>query len=150
MNKTNVFTVLISILLLSNSPFSVANVDSKIELCRIIKDDIERLTCYDKIPTAKAVTKLIVKKKDDTFGLGLKELRKDEPELIHLTVKKVKKNPYGILTVTFTDGQKWKQIDSTKLKLKAGNQVIIRKAALGSFFLQKPDSSTSIRIKRIK
>jgi hypothetical protein len=50
--------------------------------------------------------------------------------------------------VTLDNGQVWRQIDTGNLRLSEGDDVIIRKAAFGSFMMQKPGSKRSVRVKR--
>jgi hypothetical protein len=54
------------------------------------------------------------------------------------------------MVVTLADGQVWAQLDpDTRAKLKVGDTVTIRRAALGSYLLVTP-SGMATRVKRLK
>lgn len=52
------------------------------------------------------------------------------------------------LTVTLDNGQIWRQLDNQTMQLEVGEAVVIRKASLGSFLMEKQSGSRSIRVKR--
>jgi len=127
--------------------------------CRQIQQDDKRLACYDKISIkniknkAKQATAKVADKpatKVDINEFGLKAKKENEPDAFVATVVKLKKNPYGLFTITLDNGQIWKQIDSRKFRLKVDNKIQIEKGALGSFKLKKVDSNASTRVKRVK
>ena len=68
---------------------------------------------------------------------------------IEAIVTDVQKSAAKKLTVILDNGQIWRQLDSQPLRLKSGETVIIRKASLGSFFMEKKSGSRSIRVKRV-
>lgn len=53
---------------------------------------------------------------------------------ISSSVADVSSGPRGNLTITLANGQKWRQKDG-RIKAKAGDKVVIRSAALGSYFM---------------
>lgn len=92
--------------------------------------------------------------KEDAFGKehlkkSAEEINNDISE-IKLTVKSISKNVYDKMTVTFTNGQKWKQTDSVKYRLSAGNEVSLKKGTLGTVYLSKSGTSKTMKVKRIK
>ncbi len=87
----------------------------------------------------------------DTFGKEnsvLQELKKQETS-ITATVVKVTYGAYKKFTVTLDNGQRWKQSDSRRLRLKPNDTVIINRAALNSFLLKKQNSNSTRRVKRV-
>jgi hypothetical protein len=100
------------------------------------------------VATAKVTTK------EDAFGK--EHLKKSAAEInndiseIKLTIKSISKNVYDKMTLTFTNGQKWKQTDSVKYRLSAGNEVLLKKGTLGTVYLSKPGTSKTMKVKRIK
>ncbi len=98
-------------------------------------------TAVNRIQTTQA--------KADMFGQEHIQTSKGLPELT-LTIKSLKKNPYGKLKFTFENGQIWQQKDSATLKLKAGDTVIIKRGALSSFYLKKLDANRTVKVKRVK
>ena len=67
---------------------------------------------------------------------------------IEAVVTDVRESATEKLTVALDNGQIWQQLDSQRLLLKSGETVIIRKASLGSFLMEKQSGSRSIRVKR--
>lgn len=130
--------------------------------CRAIADNAARLTCYDaqvaKLDEAERASDVVVvdraeikKARKGLFGLSLPDLgsifggKKDgdpEPELteIESTVRAAAIGAGGKLTVIIADGARWVQTDTKAMRVpKAGTPVKIRKAAMGSFFMNIDD-----------
>ncbi|MCL1078468.1 hypothetical protein D5R81_11090 [Parashewanella spongiae] len=152
------WSILASILF---STQSLAGVEQELQQCATINDKLERLICYDKL-AARPSTAVNSVPSADTFGqskskveaqkddFGQTKPKKDALERVELTIKKIKKHPYGNLIITFENGQVWKQTSVGKYRLKVGNKVFIKKGALGSFLLGTADRNTTIRVKRTK
>lgn len=91
------------------------------------------------------------------FGKNEKEIRKSAQEAAGTTeidqmdarVSEVRKSATGKAIITLDNGQVWKQIDSSRLRLSSDDQVTIRRASLGSFLLYKTGSKSLMRVKRI-
>lgn len=98
-------------------------------------------------PTTLPAT--LSKSAEDEFGGNFKAEEKSL-EKLYMEVASVKKDPYGALKISFSNGQVWKQSDSRRYKLKAGETVYVEKAALGSFVLGTDTRNATIRVKRIK
>jgi len=98
--------------------------------------------------TATTLPAALPKNAEDDFG----NLKSEEKSLekLYMEVASVKKDPYGALKISFSNGQVWKQSDSRRYKLKAGETVYVEKAALGSFVLGTDTRNATIRVKRIK
>jgi hypothetical protein len=73
----------------------------------------------------------------------------EEIDRMDARVSKVRPSATGKAIITLDNGQVWTQIDNSRLRLSSYDQVIIRRASLGSFMLNKIDSKTSMRVKRI-
>jgi len=118
------------------------------------------------LPAAAAVTTAATETKEpaanispeDLFGKNQEEIRKsvqeatDTPEIneIEAKVSKLSKSvATGYVVITLDNGQVWKQIDSSKLRLSDNDQVTIRRASFGSFMLKKTGRNTTMRVKRI-
>lgn len=52
------------------------------------------------------------------------------------------------MLITLDNGQVWKQVDSSSLRLRVGDAVEIERASLGSFMLKKQGSKRSMRVSR--
>ena len=64
------------------------------------------------------------------------------------TVAKLQQYSYNKVLITLDNGQVWKQIDSSNLRLRVGDGVEIERASLGSFMLRKQGSKRSMRVSR--
>ncbi len=89
------------------------------------------------------------------FGLSVAAKQARDPEKakqdsISAEVATVARRPTGEMVVTLANGQVWAQLDSdTRARLKTGDTVTIRRAALGSYLLVTP-SKMAMRVKRVK
>jgi hypothetical protein len=140
--------------------------------CSQESDSLKRLLCFDQLvesivqsESPQIITEIIPVEATDSpmpviqsetdepqirENFGLPERPLDTPDKIYGTVAKVKKNTFGKHTITFADGQVWKQTDSSRLRLKVGDQIFVEKGALGSHFLGKENTNTRMRVKRVK
>ncbi|RLV61363.1 hypothetical protein D5018_02490 [Parashewanella curva] len=150
-----------SALFISTSSF--AGIETQLKRCQIINDKLERLICYDRVAKSvnststtslskakvqSASKNLIPANPEDDFGRV-----KPKPDAIaklNLTVASVTKSHYGTLRIRFSNGQSWRQLDSRRFRLKRGDKVFIKKAALGSFLLGMDGRNSTIRVKRDK
>jgi len=143
--------------------------------CVSIEDAAARLGCYDQAfgrpAAAPAAASAIVggdaaaaasvdaARGVDEFGLSEAAKRQRDPEKakdtmptsISSTVSDVSFRPTGEVVVTLENGQVWTQAETvtTKARVKAGDEVTIRKAAMGSYVLVTP-SRTAIRVRRAR
>ncbi len=86
---------------------------------------------------------------EDKFGLPLIQLvEKDQATSLTAQVREVKKTPRGKLIITLENGQIWKQTDSDRLLLRAGDSVNIERGLLGAFFLKTAAGTSRIKVKR--
>jgi ABC-type enterochelin transport system ATPase subunit len=66
------------------------------------------------------------------------------------TVSEITTQPHGERVIALENGQVWMQKSlENVIRIKVGDQVTIRRAALGSFMLSPP-SGQSIRVTRVK
>ncbi len=72
----------------------------------------------------------------------------EQIDRIVATVTDVRQSTTRKLTVTLDNGQVWRQLDSRPMRLGAGEAVVIRKASLGSFLMEKQSGGRSIRVRR--
>lgn len=176
--KSNSLTSL-AILALLSFTVQAETLNTSLEKCAKIQDDLARLGCFDDLvehtlvpvngnakasietPTAKietlavpVVTKATKATKAANFGAEhLKKSNVDEDDLqVVFTVEKLSKDQYGKLRFTFKNGQQWQQTDSTFLSVKVGDSVLLTKGFMNAIYLKKnkPNSSKKIRIKRQK
>lgn len=136
--------------------------------CAVIEDGQERLACYDaafprpvdrpvreEVPDADSTQ---TDKRSQDFGLSEAQLRAREPErardkrveLIEATVVGIRYRSSGERIITLDNGQVWLQTEVTvRGPLTEGDQVNIRRAALGSFMLVTP-GRVALRVRRME
>lgn len=122
-----------------------------------------RLACYDKaFPPVEGAESGVAgleerrKQAIEDFGFNKQqrverdpELQAIEPDRIQATVEGVLERPSGERVITLVNGQVWLLTEGgSRGRLKAGDQVTIRNAALGSFMLITP-SGIALRAKRL-
>lgn len=94
---------------------------------------------------------------EDLFGKNYAEVHKSvqeatgskEIDRIESFVTKIKPAADGKAIITLDNGQVWTQIDNSRLRLSSYDKVVIRRASLGSFMLNKDGSKTSMRVRRV-
>lgn len=124
--------------------------------CRAITDDAGRLACYDRLAMDSAATPAPITP-EALFGMEpaaaatlLQRQQGDEPlQYIEQPVATVTTDHEGKLALGLANGQQWVQVDSGRLRLKPGDTVRIRRAALGSHLLHAPAGGRSIRVRRV-
>ncbi len=137
----------------------------QVSTCSQITSNEARLSCFDKLTTNTGqVTQAIETSVQQANQLSTQQIdafakeqvKLDEAEQaqeltsISATVATLSKTVHGQWKMTFENGQKWLQKDSTKLSLKVGQQVVISKGALGAIYLKKANSNKRIKVKRLK
>jgi hypothetical protein len=93
---------------------------------------------------------------EDLFGKTCDEVQRtvqeatgsERIESLNATVSKLQQYSYGRVLITLDNGQVWKQVDSSSLRLRVGDAVDIERASLGSFMLRKKGSKRSMRVAR--
>lgn len=145
--------------------------------CAATPDDAARLACFDAAVAGlqgaeakgefAAVTRAEVESVErEAFGLSLPSLPRlvgplfggggDDRgeaglERVTLTVTRVDRDPRGRLLLTMENGQVWAQTDGRSVRTRGDGPwtAEIRKAALGSFFLNL-DGQTAFRAERVE
>ena len=102
--------------------------------CRQIKDVEERVACYDEFV-------------DSRFGETSPSI--EQIEQIEATVADVRDTAGSKMVVLLDNGQTWRQLDNKTLHLENGEAVVVRRASLGSYLLEKKSGSRPVRVKRL-
>lgn len=134
-----------------------SDIAADIARCRSETDDARRLQCYDGLansgkPVApKTPTKMTQAEFGVSNGPIAAQQSKSQPQLQEIAAKAVdvKKKTNGELVVTLDNDQVWQQLQPSNLRLKAGDEVIIKAGALGSFILVAP-SERGTKVQRVK
>jgi hypothetical protein len=101
-------------------------------------------------PQPTTVVNNTIKQQQAKFGDENKQRSEDLIQQIRATIVEVQKAPRGELVLTLDNGQVWRQSDSARLRLRKGQVVVIKRAALGSFFIGKKNTNRLMRAKRVK
>lgn len=93
---------------------------------------------------------------EDLFGKSGDEVERTVQEAtgsapldsLSATVTKLQKYSYDKVLITLDNGQVWKQVDGSNVRLRVGDTVEIERASLGSFMLKKQGSKRTMRVSR--
>lgn len=93
---------------------------------------------------------------EDLFGKSGDEVERTVEEVtgderidsLSATVTRLHQYNYDRVLITLDNGQVWKQVDSSSLRVRVGDAVDIERASLGSFMLRKKGSKRSMRVSR--
>lgn len=138
--------------------------------CRAITEAAQRLACYDgkvaAIDTAEKAGDVVVADKAQIqesrkalFGFGAIRLPvfggkdgeddKDAPTQIEAKIVAVSDPGYNKYEYTLDNGMHWRQTEASDNLPRAGQTVVIRSGALGSYFL-KVGKSRAVRAMRVR
>jgi hypothetical protein len=135
--------------------------------CRPLTDAAQRLACYDKaaagLDQAEAKGEVVVVDREQVreagrqafgFSFRMPEVftRGEKPETLDqltATAARAYQGADGKWTVELEDGAVWRQVDSEPVKRapKKGSKVELRKAAMGSYFMNI-DGQRAVRAQR--
>ena len=158
---------------------SGVSAQSDLGSCRQLTDNLERVACYDLIVDQMQQSQTMPLRSDEltraqsnrkpeessrfvesgadqlksesktTSAFGLPPEKRDLSTTQRSSVSRIDKNAHGKLVVHLANGQVWRQLDSSRLPVRSGEDVVIRSASLGSHLLEKASGSRKIRVKRI-
>jgi hypothetical protein len=148
-------------------PPSAPAVQAVIDCAKVVQND-QRLACYDAAVAAMAKAQttgdLVAidraqrrAARRQAFGMSLPSLafldrgeRPEEASSLTTTVTGVTRTPDGKWVITVEGGAVWRQTDDNELarEPRIGSAVRIRKAALGSFFVNI-DRQQALRMRRV-
>ncbi len=136
--------------------------------CLGIESDDARLRCYDEVAARQdtpapateppAVTMPApAASQDQTFGRSAEDMSAiiakvagvDEVDEISATVIRVTRDPHGRFAVLLDSQQRWRQIGAERFKIKAGDEIVIRRAALSSYSLQRRSGGRKTKVRRL-
>jgi hypothetical protein len=91
-----------------------------------------------------------VSQQQASFGQENKKRTTDLINQIKAQIVQIKTSAYGEQIITLSNAQVWRQTDNTRLKLRKDQVVIIKRGAMGSFFIGKENANKRMRAKRVK
>ena len=156
MSASRALPVTFVILTLALGPALATDLDTELTACRAVEADSERLACYDAIgsrPQAAAAEPVTAA----TFGKSADDAGREKrdsfgpTDLRQLEAKVVKLRPTGDykVEITLDNGQRWRQVSSSYLKLRVGDAIVIKRAALDSYRLVRVGNNRSMSVRRV-
>lgn len=110
---------------------------------------VDRLVTKKVAPLVEPVASVpVVAKPAAEFG-QLKPTPREQQKVTS-TVRSFSRSSLKKLIITMENQQVWQQIDSQRMILKFGDEVIIRTASLNSYKMSKASGGRSIRVRRIR
>ncbi len=109
--------------------------------CALIEDDTTRLGCYDKVvqPTVESIAREAPAPVIETAA-----------ELVNIaaTISTALHSPYTGWSITFENGQSWKQIGTASFVVKASDTCTISPGPMNAYLLQCADRARRIQVER--
>lgn len=143
--------------------------------CSKVDNSLKRLVCYDKLvqranglqnsdlpelrqqqrtrvadTKAESVEQNLTKEQAFGFEKDIQIQKEAEFDSIRAIALKIELNPYKRMTITLDNGQVWKEAEKGYAKIKEGDEVIVERGMMGSFYIKKADSKRRSRVKRSK
>ena len=159
----------LSIFIVSLPVKAAVSSDAALERCRAEQNALRRLACYDGINVANstvatettkstealaqaeaALGPMPVTPPQQNFGLEHKQVNDDSEQELTVIVQSVSYSPRKELIIDFTNGQRWRQVGSGRYNIDNGEEHLIKRGILNSFFLANKQNNRTIKIKREK
>ena len=149
-------------LLVAIAGFSMSFVaaEPSLESCANIKDDTDRLSCYDNLYKAtnredsNTQKSISAPSKQATVpeNFGLKEkLNSSAPQGVSAVIKSISALNNGRVSISLDNGQTWRSNDDPgRLRLKPLTKVTITESRIGGFVLKAEGQKGFVRVKRVK
>jgi len=106
------------------------------------------------VATSLSARAAVSKNSVDTFGAenlkGNDENEAEEIDEITLNVQQIITHPRGEHTYVMANNQHWRESKPSRLNVKEGQNVIIKKGMFSSYYLMLEDSNRRISVKRTK
>lgn len=68
---------------------------------------------------------------------------------ITMAVTSVARDPHGKITIKLDNGQRWRQVRTERFDVSVGDEVVIKRAILGSFTLQRKSGGKKTKVRRV-
>ena len=159
--RTGLAFTALSFAAVAGGPASAAELPEAIARCAEVDDNLERLTCYDRLNPPRRGASTAPGAPGAEFGVNEELKRKREasgeaapepkaPDRITAKVTKISADTAGATLVELDNGQVWQQVQHRIEQIAApGDEVTLTRGALGSYFLVSK-SRLSTRVKRVK
>ena len=146
----------VRLLFLAAGLASVAQAD-ELSDCSTLQADEARLKCYDESMQKKAPAEDAESVPERVFGKSADETSaiiaeasgvEDVAEISGLVVAAAE-DPYGRITVELDNGQRWQQTRTDRFDVDVGEEVVVHKAALSSYTLQRKSGGRQTKVRRV-
>lgn len=116
--------------------------------CTELARDAERLQCYDRVVellTSGQAERAAAVRREEFFGVSAERIptasskSDDDQDTLQATVRAVATDATGAQLIELDNGQVWRQTDTKRISLGAGDRVRVARAALGTFRLIAPN-----------
>ena len=134
--------------------------EPSLESCASIKDNKDRLSCYDNLykatkPEDSMAQKIIPAQSKQAVvpeNFGLKEkLNSSTPQGVSAVIKSTSALNNGRVSINLDNGQTWRSNnDPGRLRLKPLTKVTITESRIGGFVLKAEGQKGFVRVKRVK
>ncbi|EKE84473.1 hypothetical protein [Idiomarina xiamenensis] len=160
-----------ALLALMSVPAAAQSVSQQqLATCAGIQNALQRLVCYDKLAQGEGVDVAAAVSTnnnsssntngpaqaqpqpsyEEEFGKEHRDYAKNRPDRLNVDISSYKQDPYGKWTITLSNGQVWKQSEtSSNFSFDEGASYFIERGVLNSFFLGRTDLNTRLRVRRI-
>jgi hypothetical protein len=136
---------------------AVERIPAELRSCLGIERNTERLACFDRGVAVILGDGAAAPSVESSFGMVASAPRADavraasaeDLKSVRGKVVDIKVGNDGSAVVTLDNGQVWRQISGGLLLLKAGDDVTINRAAMGSFQMVVPSGRTG-KFKRVR
>lgn len=88
---------------------------------------------------------------ENSFGAEqLKNKDSEEQQVLSSSISDIKEDFRKLKTITLSNGQVWRQVESLRFKIKSGDKISIEKGVFGAYYMSQENLNSKIRVKRIK
>ena len=139
---------------------SFVSAEPSLESCASIKEDADRLSCYDNLYKATKPEDSMIQKTipapskqaavPENFGLKEK-LDSSASQGVSAVIKSISALNNGRVSISLDNGQTWRSNDDPgRLRLKPLTEVTITESRIGGFVLKAEGQKGFVRVKRVK
>lgn len=88
---------------------------------------------------------------DESFGAEqIENSSSSDSDQMFAVINAIDMNPRDLRTISLSNGQVWRELQSSRLNLDVGAEIIIKKGLVGGYLLSTESSNRISRVKRIE
>jgi len=138
-----------------------AEIKSDVERCVALRSSLQRLDCFDEfarqlLATPAADNRSVTEESEPEEEAaksrwGLLERQSIKTDKLQGTISAVRQLPAGQYLLTLENGQIWRELEAKRRsRYRVGDEVTIRRRALGSFVLKSGRTGFQSDVKRVE